>query len=95
MCWCRSPNAYDQNGIRNATATDADAAALFHREKIKANHELSVEDYTVRNDSVPATQLGFVPWNTSRVGVDLEHTRFTYDDALAYDAWDRRIQGGC
>jgi hypothetical protein len=61
---CFDPVHYDLHGVLNATATVDDAVALFHRPKTKAHHELSVEDYTVRGDSIPATQLGFVPWNT-------------------------------
>lgn len=61
---CFDSAHYDLHGILNATATVEDAAMLFHRPTEKAHHELSVEDYTVRSDSIPATQLGFVPWNT-------------------------------
>ena len=87
------PNAYDKHGIRDATATEANAAALFHRATpAKQYHELSVEDYTVRSDSVPVKKLGFVPWNTSQVGVDPKHSRFTKDAALSRVGWERRIQ---
>jgi hypothetical protein len=87
------PDAYDKHGIRGASATETDAVALFHRDApAKQHHELSVEDYTVRSDSVPATQLGFVPWNTSQVGVDPAHSRFTDDAAISRAGWDMRIQ---
>lgn len=61
---CFDAAHYDLNGILNATATADDAVALFHRPTVKAHHELSVRDYTVRGDSIPAIRLGFVPWNT-------------------------------
>ena len=87
------PDAYDKHGIRDATATETDAAALFHRSTpAKQHHELGVEDYTVRSDSVPVKQLGFVPWNTSWVGVDPKHSRFTKDVALLRAGWELRIQ---
>jgi hypothetical protein len=86
-------DAYDRHGVRNATATEADAAALFHRPRPKLHHELSTADYTVRADSDPVTKLGFVPWNTSNIGVDSAFSRFTEDQALSYAGWAVRIQG--
>ena len=88
---CFDAEHYDRHGVLNATATELDAAKLFHRPTTKENHELSIDDYTVRSDSVPAIELGFVPWDTTLIGP--QTTRFTADSAMVRAAWQMRVQG--